>query len=282
MPFRTQPFSNNPRSGYDRRVRSSLRGSRSHHATMDVASHADPARSVSFIRRPGGPWATLPDPARPCGRWILTSSAVANHNGVVMTREPMPEDGSPLGTAREDARSRDARLIARVLGSLLCVIGTVTAIENSLHHPQSVGPYLLAAGFLLLFLAALDLRRVERTRARRATRTIRRLAARVEREEVTRRHLEHDRDQWRRMQAEEASINRRLAAEMQRVRRPRVSGGRAGAASTSPPTSPVGVGGGYSTPPSPTRAQRSRPRHQARRPADNQPALFDQEDERRL
>jgi hypothetical protein len=194
----------------------------------------------------------------------------------------MPEDGSPRGVAREDAHSRDARLIVRVLGSLLCVIGTVTAIENSLHHPQNVGPYLLAVGFLLLFLAALDLRRVERTRARQAARTIRRLVARVEREEVTRRHLERDRNQWRRMQAEEASINRRLAAEMQRVRRPRVSGGRAGAASTGPPTAPVGVEGGYSTPPSPSRAQRSTPRHQARRPADNQPALFDQEDERRF
>jgi len=214
--------------------------------------------------------------------WVLTSPAVANHNGVVMTTEPMPEDEPPLGPAREGARGRSTLLIAWVAGSALGVIGAVIAIQKSLHHQQSVGPYLLAAGFLVFFLAALDMWRGERTRARRAIRTIRRLAARVEREQDNRRHLEHDRDQWRRMQGEEASINRRLAAEMQRVRRPRVSGGRAGAASTSPPTPPISVGGGYSAPPSPARVQRSRPRHQARRPADNQPALFDQDDERRF
>ena len=46
--------------------------------------------------------------------------------------------------------------------------------------------------------------------------------ARVELLEDNRQHLEHDRDRWSRMQAEEASINRRLAEGMRRVQRPRV------------------------------------------------------------
>jgi hypothetical protein len=203
-----------------------------------------------------------------------------------MTTEPMPEKGESReaapGTAKEGAPGRGARSIAWVAGCLLGAIGAVTTIQDSLHHDHNIGPYLLAAGFLLFFLAALDLWRVERIRARRATRTIRRLAARAERLEDNRHHLEHDRDQWRRMQADEASINRRLAEEMQRVRRPHVSGGTAGVASSSPPTPPMGVGGGYSTPPSSSPVRRSRPRHQARRPADNQPGLFDQDDERRF
>jgi hypothetical protein len=201
-----------------------------------------------------------------------------------MTTEPLPEEGeSPPGTAKEGAPGRGARSIAWVAGCLLGLIGAVTTIqEDSRHHDHNIGPYLLAAGFLLFFLAALDMWRFERIGARRDTRTIRRLAARAERLEDNRQHLEHDRDQWRRMHAEEASINRRLAAEMQRVRRPHVSGGTAGVASTSPPTPPIGVGGGYSTPPSSSPVQRSRPRHQARRPAANQPGLFDQEDERRF
>jgi hypothetical protein len=220
---------------------------------------------------------------RLAARLGLTSPAVANHNGVVMTTEPRPEeDESPLGTAKEGARGHGARLLAWVVGCLLAVIGAVTAIWDALHHHLSAGPYLLAAGFLLFFLAALDMWRVGRRRARRATRTIRQLAAQAERLEDNRQHLEHDRDQWRRMQAEEASINRRLAEEMERVQRPHISAGEAGVASTSPPTPPVGVGGAHSAPPSSSRVQRSRPRHQARRPADNQPRLFDQDDEGRL
>jgi hypothetical protein len=215
--------------------------------------------------------------------WGLTSPAVANHNGVVMTTEPTPEaDEPPPGIAGEGTRGHGARLLAWAVGCLLGAIGAVAAIRDSLHHDHSVSPYLLAAGFLLFFLAALDMWRVERIRARRATRTIRRLAARVELMEDHRQHLEHDRDQWRRMQAEEASINRRLAEAMQRVRRPRVSGGAAGVASTSSPTPRIGVGGGYSAPPALSRVQRSRPRHQARRPAENQPRLFDQDAERRF
>jgi hypothetical protein len=211
--------------------------------------------------------------------WGLTSSAVANHNGAVMTTPE--EHESPPGTAKTGAPGHGARWLAWVAGCLLAVIGAVATIQDSLRHDHDVGPYLLAAGVLLLFLAALDMWRAERIRARRATRTIRRLDAREARLEDNRQHLEHDREQWRRMHAEEASINRRLADEIQRVQRPHVSGGTAGVASTRPPTPPIGVGGGSSTSPSSSPVQRPRARHQARRPADNQPALFDQDDERR-
>jgi hypothetical protein len=186
----------------------------------------------------------------------------------------MPQTDEP--PAREGSRGLSALLLAWVVGCLLTVIGTVAIILDD----HGIGPYVLTTGFLLFFLAALDMWRGERIRVRRATRTIRRVAARAERLEDNRQHLEHERDQWRRMQAEEASINRRLAEEIQRVQRPHVSGGRPGLASTGPPTPPIGLEGGHSTPPSSSRVQRSRPRHQARRPADNQPGLFDQDDER--
>ena len=89
-----------------------------------------------------------------------------------------------------------------------------------------------------------------------------------------------DRDQWRTMQAEEASANRRLTEEIQRVQKPHGSGGTAGAAATRPPASPLGRGVGDATAPSNSpQVQRPRPRHQARRPADNQPRLFDQDDQ---
>ena len=210
----------------------------------------------------------------------LTSPTVANHNGVVMTTEPIREGGSSPGAAKTGVSGHDGRFLAWVVGALLCVAGIVTTVPDALRHRYGIGPYLLAAGFLFLLVAALDMWRVERIGARRATRTIRRLAARVERLEVDRQHLEHDRDQWSRMQAEEASINRRLAQRMLRIQRPRVSGGSASVATSSRPIPPIAVRGGPSTPTTAPPVQRPRPRHQVRRPADNQPALFDQDDDR--
>jgi hypothetical protein len=197
-----------------------------------------------------------------------------------MATEPIREDGSSPGAAKKGVSGLGARFLAWVVGGLLCLIGAVTTVADALRHQYGIGPYLLAAGFFFLFVAALDLWRVERFRARRATRTIRRLADRVERLEVNRQHLEHDRDQWSRMQAEEASINRRLAQRIQRVQRPRVSGGLASVATSSRPMPPIAVRVGSSTPTTSPRVQRPRPRHQVRRPADNQPALFDQDDDR--
>jgi hypothetical protein len=198
----------------------------------------------------------------------------------VSTEPIREEDESSPGALKEAARGRRARLLAWMVGGLLVVTGIVTTIQELLQHSHGVGPYLLAAGFLVVFLAALDSSRAERIRARRATRTIRRFAARVQRLEDSRHHLEHERDQWRRMQAEEASINRRLAERMQRAQRPRVSGGSASVATTSRPVPPIVAREVSSPPTSSPRVQRSRPRHQVRRPADNQPALFDQDDNR--
>jgi hypothetical protein len=228
------------------------------------------ARSTSSVTS-GGPF-------RP--HLGLTSPAIANHNGVVMTTEPIREDGSSPGAAKKGVSGHDGRFLAWVVGGLLCVAGVVTTVPNAIHHRYGIGPYLLAAGLLFLLVAALDMCRVERIGARRATRTIRRLAARVDRLEDDRRHLEQDRDQWSRMQGEEAAINRRLAQRIQRVQRPRVSGGSASVATSSRPIPPIAARGEYPTPASPPRVQRPRPRHQVRRPADNQPALFDQDDDR--
>lgn len=196
-----------------------------------------------------------------------------------MTTEPVPEETeSPLDTAAEGARGHGARWLVWALGCLLAVIGAATTIQESFRHHQSFGPYLLAAGFFLLFLAALDMWRVERSRARRDTRTVRRLVARTKLLEDNREHLEHNRDQWRRMQAEEASINRRLTDELRRVQQARVSVATEDGAPTSQPVPRIGAGEENPTPPSSAPVQRSRPRHQVRRPAANQPALFDQDD----
>ena len=245
------------------------------------------AKPLGHPRHPGGwefPRSTPPHRPQPGGPFHpylgLTSPTVANHNGVVMTTEPIREGGSSPGAAKTDVSGHDGRFLAWVVGALLCVAGIVTTVPDALRHRYGIGPYLLAAGFLFLLVAALDMWRVERIRARRATRTIRRLAARVERLEVDRQHLEHDRDQWSRMQAEEASINRRLAQRMLRIQRPRVSGGSASVATSSRPITPIAVRGGPSTPTTAPPVQRPRPRHQVRRPADNQPALFDQDDDR--
>lgn len=228
---------------------------------------------INLARRSGGAASTP--------IWGLTSPGVANHNGAVMTTEPVRgEDEPPLGALRKDARGAGVRLLAWAVGGLLSVIGIVTTVQELLQHRHGVGPYLLAAGLLVVFLAALDIWRVERTRVRRDTRTIRRFAARIERLEDSRHHLEHDRDQWRMMQAEEASINGRLAQRMQRAQRPGVSGGSASVATSSRPMPPIGSREVSAAPASSSRVQRSRPRHQARRPAENQPALFDQDDDR--
>jgi hypothetical protein len=208
----------------------------------------------------------------------LTSPNAANHNGVVMTTEPIRVDGSSPAAAKEGVSGLGLRSLVWIMGGLLCVIGIVLSVPDALRHQYGIGPYLAGAGFLVLFVAALDRWRFERTRARRATRAVRRLGARVELLEDNRHHLEHDRDQWRRLQAEEASISRLLAERIQRAQRPRISGGSASVATASRPLPPIGHREGYAAPTSPPRVQRSRPRHQVRRPAENQPALFDQDD----
>jgi hypothetical protein len=185
------------------------------------------------------------------------------------------DDGKAFGTVAAGARGSTGRLLAWVVGGILGVVGAVTTIADLLHHHHGIGPYLLAAAFLSGFLAALDMWRVERSGARTTTRSVRRLSARVERQEGDVHHLEHDRDEWRRMQAEEASFNRRLTEELQRAQRPpQVSGGTAGVASTGPPPLPL------TAPPGPAPIRRPPPRHSRRRPPDNQPPLFDQDDER--
>jgi hypothetical protein len=187
----------------------------------------------------------------------------------------MASDGKTLGTVAAGTRGSTGRLLAWVVGGILGVIGAVTTVTDLLHHHHGIGPYLLAAAFLSGLLAALDMWRVERSRVRATTRSVRRLGARVERQEEDVRHLEHDRDEWRLMQAEEASTNRRLTEELQRAQRPpRVSGGTVGVASTGPPPLPL------TAPPGPAPIRRPPPRHSRRRPPANQPPLFDQDDDR--
>jgi hypothetical protein len=166
------------------------------------------------------------------------------------------------------------RRLTWVAGGILGVVGVVTTTTDLLHHRRDIGPYFLAAAFLVFFVAGLDMWSVERSRRRKVTRTMRRLSARVDRQEEHLRHIEHDRDQWRRMQAEEVATNRRLSGKLERAQRPpRISGGTAGVAFTGPPPTPL-------TPP-PVRAPAPRPpaRHARKRPPSNQPPLFDQDQE---
>jgi hypothetical protein len=184
------------------------------------------------------------------------------------------DDGAALGTVAAGARGSRGRLLAWVVGGILGVVGVVTTITDLLHHHNGIGPYLLAAAFLLLFVAALDMRSVERSRRRKATRTVRRLSARVDRQEQHLQHTEHDRDQWRRMQAEEVAANRRLSEKLRRAERPpQISGGAAGVAFTGPPPLPL------TTPAVRAPVQRPPARHVRRRPPINQPALFDQDEQ---
>jgi hypothetical protein len=79
------------------------------------------------------------------------------------------------------------------------------------------------------------------------------------------------------MQAEEAAANRRLSEEVGRLQRqlhePRVSGGTFGVASTGPAQQPVFI------PPDPAPTPRPPARHSRRRPPENQPGLFDQNED---
>jgi hypothetical protein len=188
--------------------------------------------------------------------------------------EKSGDEHSSLNFAVEGGREITVRVLAWV-GGILGVVGAVTTIIELLRHQHGIGPYLLAAGFLLLFFAARDMWLAERAKARRTLRTARRLSARVDRQEGNVQHLEHDRDGWRRMQAEEAAANRRHYEEIGRLERqlqPRVSGGTIGVASTGPAQLPV------FRPPEPPPVQRRPPRHSRRRPPENQPGLFDQDE----
>lgn len=191
-----------------------------------------------------------------------------------MSTPSLPDDGS-LSTAVQGARGSTARRLVWIVGGLLVAVGAVTTAVNLLRHGHGIGPYLLAGGFLVMFLASYEQWRGERTRGRRMRRLIRKLAARVERLEERTRYLEHDRDDWRRMQAEEAAASGRLSEEIGQLQlrlQPRVSGGTLGVASTIAAQPPI------FQPPGPPPAPRRPPRHSRRRPAENQPGLFDQDE----
>ena len=182
------------------------------------------------------------------------------------------EEETPVSQAVDGARGSTGRRLAWVVGGILGVAGAVLTITDLVHNHHGIGPYLLAAGFLLGFLAALDMWRAERSKARTAVRTVRRLTARVERQEGNVQHLGHDRDAWMRMQGEEVAANRRLAEDFERLQQPRVSGGTVRVASTGPVQLPI------FKPAEPPPTPRPPPRHSRRRPPENQPGLFDQDE----
>ncbi len=187
--------------------------------------------------------------------------------------EESGKEGSARNAAGEGSLRITARSLAWVLGGVVGVVGVATTVWDSLDHGHGAGPYLLAGAFLIVFLCALDMWSAERTRVRRATRSMRRLTALGDRLEGSVQHLERDRDGWRRMQATEAAINRRLAEKLGRMQQPQVSGGTAGVASTGPRAQAVFA------PPRPPPRQRPAPRHVVRRPPENQPRLFDQDED---
>lgn len=193
-----------------------------------------------------------------------------------MTTPTSSSDDGRVNTAVEGARGITVRLFAWVVGGILAGVGAVTTVYDLWHHYHGIGPYLLAGAFLLMFLASYDMWRDERTRGRRRTRLIRRLASQVDRQDDHNQHIEHDRDEWRRMHAEEASVSRRLFEELgriqQQLQQPQISGGTAGVASTGPARQPI------FNPPGPPPTPRPPPRHSRRRPPKNQPPLFDQDE----
>jgi hypothetical protein len=192
-----------------------------------------------------------------------------------MRASSLPDHDEAASAAAAGARATPLRRLAWVVGALLVVVGAATTTLNLSRHDHGIGPYLLAGGFLVLFLASYDAWRDERTRGRKGRRLIRKLAARVDRKEECTRHLEHDRDGWRRMQAEEAAANRQLLEEigqLQQRLQPRVSGGTVVVATTIAAQPPI------FQPPEPPPTPRRPPRHSRRRPAENQPGLFDQDE----
>jgi hypothetical protein len=187
-------------------------------------------------------------------------------------------DNSAFPTGAEAVRGRGRRALLWVLGAILAVVGAVITARNVMQHHHDIGPYLLAGAFLLFLVAALDLSRAQRAKARMATRSVRRLSAHVDLMEDNVQHVWRDRDEWRRLQANEAAVNRRLMEELRGAQRPQISGGTAGVAFAGPSSAVPNARGERYYPPRPP-VRRPAPRHLARRPPQNQPPLFDQDAE---
>lgn len=106
--------------------------------------------------------------------------------------EESGKEGSARNAAGEGSLRITARSLAWVLGGVVGVVGVATTVWDSLDHGHGAGPYLLAGAFLIVFLCALDMWSAERTRVRRATRSMRRLTALGDRLEGSVQHLERD------------------------------------------------------------------------------------------
>ena len=218
-------------------------------------------------------------PFRPI--WALLLPAVANHNGVVMTTEPIREDGSPPGAAKEgclwarrplarvgrgrsfvrDRHRDDHPRLPYSIGTALAPTCSLRASSCSSLRPSTcgvssasgpAGPPERSGDWPLGWS-------VSKTTGNTWSTT----------------GISGGGCKPRRLRSIGAWPKRSSASKDRTFQE-----GRRAWPSSSPPTPPIAAGGEYPTPTSSPRVQRPRPRHQMRRPADNQPALFDQDDER--
>lgn len=81
-------------------------------------------------------------------------------------------------------------------GALLSAVGVVTTARDLISHHHGIGLYLLAGGLLLLFLATLDMWRVERKRTANLSSAITSLRQSAARLQANVDHLTQDRDHW--------------------------------------------------------------------------------------
>jgi hypothetical protein len=107
-----------------------------------------------------------------------------------------PDDASAFDTAMAGAQGLIGRVLGWGVGGILGVVGAVTTISELIHHHHGIGPYLLAGGFLLMFLAALDMWRAERAKARALKGQVTKMEAQVGSLQDDVRHLARERDHW--------------------------------------------------------------------------------------
>jgi len=168
---------------------------------------------------------------------------------------------SSVNVAVEGLRGVFLRALAWLVGGIFGVVGAVTTIHDLWTHHHGIGPYLLAGGLFFLFLAVLDMWRVERSNHRRQATRADQNAAALSAEKLESARLIGERDHWQRLHAEESAQNRRLLEELYRTG-PAPQGGRPIIATTTSPIStsyPYTVHGrfvppgwpGYREPPDP-------------------------------
>jgi hypothetical protein len=119
----------------------------------------------------------------------------------------------PVGeepTVSAAVRGLTGRVLAWVVGGILGLVGAVTTIGDLLHHHHGLGPYLLAGGCFILFLAAIDMWRVQRRQNVELRRRVTALDTEMTGLRADVRHLTHDRDEHQQLLAKAHDRNQEL------------------------------------------------------------------------